>query len=207
MDFLRISVLVMVGLVGMVSSADGTLAQTSQTENSTDETKLEDSAGSASEETIAQMLDALARQTDPAQAKRLEKRIWNAWTNSGSATVDVMMQWVAVSMRKKEYGTALDLLDQVTILAPAYAEGWNRRATLYFLRADFSRSIADIEQVLKLEPRHFGALSGLGNILVKLNQHEKALEIWRKVLDIYPANKSAQKSVINLEEKLAGEGI
>ena len=93
---------------------------------------------------------------------------------------------------------------QVTVLAPDYAEGWNRRATLYFQKSDLSRSIADIETTLSLEPRHFGALSGLAVILNRLDRKQEALDTWYKVLEIYPANQTAQKAVIDLEEELAG---
>ena len=107
-------------------------------------------------------------------------------------------------MSKRKFAVAEDLLDQVTTLAPEYAEGWNRRATLYFTMSDYGRSVADIETTLALEPRHFGALSGLAAILQRLNRDEEALVTWYKVLEIYPANKPAQSAVVALEEKLAG---
>ncbi len=114
------------------------------------------------------------------------------------------MQRVSESMAGKQNNVALDLLDQIIILAPDYAEGWNRRATLHFALKEYGRSISDIERVLELEPRHYGALSGLAVILQGLDRKEKSLETWYKVLEIYPANEQAQKAVIKLEDELAG---
>lgn len=114
------------------------------------------------------------------------------------------MAWAATAMRSKNYAKAEDLLDQVVVLNPEFAEGWNRRATLYFTKLDYSRSLADIEKTLALEPRHFGALSGLAVIMQRLNRNQDALKAWYRVLEIYPANKAAQDAVIALEEELAG---
>jgi tetratricopeptide (TPR) repeat protein len=149
----------------------------------------------------------LKRETDAQKALRIAQSIWQRWAQSGSPTVDLLMGWAATAIEEKQWATAFDLLDQVVVLAPQYAEGWNRRATLYFLRSQYGRSIHDIEQVLKLESRHFGAMAGLGNILQRLDSDQKALVMWKKVLEIYPANKNAQKSVTDLEEKLSGQEI
>jgi len=149
----------------------------------------------------------LKTETDLNKARRIERIIWLRWSQSGSETVDVLMTWAAVAMKEQNWATALDLLDQVVVMAPQYAEGWNRRATLYFHRAQYGKSINDIEQVLRLEQRHFGALMGLGNILQRLDNEKRALVIWKNVLEIYPANKNAQNTVAKLEEKLSGRGI
>lgn len=145
----------------------------------------------------------LARQARTAPANSTARLIWKEWSDSGSDSINALMQWAGIAMNDKKHAQALDLLDQVTVLMPNYSEGWNRRATLYFTMKKFGKSIADIEQTLRLEPRHFGALSGLGMILQQTKQDEKALETWYKVLEIYPANKAAQDAVIALEEKLA----
>ncbi|MCF6301665.1 MAG: hypothetical protein L3J13_00400 [Devosiaceae bacterium] len=149
----------------------------------------------------------LKLETDSKKARRIERVIWLRWSQSGSETVDVLMTWAALAMKEQNWASALDLLDQVVVMAPQYAEGWNRRATLYYHRSQFGQSISDIEQVLRLEQRHFGALMGLGNILQRLDNEKRALKIWKNVLAIYPANKNAQKTVAKLEKKLSGRGI
>ncbi|TIT42853.1 MAG: hypothetical protein E5W75_26725, partial [Mesorhizobium sp.] len=100
-----------------------------------------------------------------------------------------------------------DFLDQVVTLQPSYAEGWNRRATVHFMMKNYGKSMADIDRTLQLEPRHFGALSGLAQIMAETGHKQSALEAWQKVLAIYPMMRSAQNQVATLSEELAGEGI
>jgi len=149
----------------------------------------------------------LKQEADAKKAQPIERAIWRHWEQSGSETVDLLMDWSAKAMTKQDWAAALDLLDQVIVLAPQYAEGWNRRATVYFITSSYGRSLHDIEQVLKLETRHFGAMAGLSNILQKLDEDKRALVMWKNLLEIYPAHKSANHRVAELEEKLSGQGI
>ncbi len=187
------------------------LAQNAPNANSKQEIDVVDKDSKSENVQIRNTLDdlfgRLKRETDAGKAQRIERIIWQRWSNSGSETIDLLMSWAAAAVKEKNWGTAFDLLDQVIVLAPQYAEGWNRRATLYFQRSDYGRSLHDIEQVLKLEARHFGAMAGLGSILQRLKQDQRALEIWERLLTFYPANKNAQKSVEKLKEKLAGTEI
>lgn len=155
-------------------------------------------------ETLDRLFEQLKKDPKHTSASATARMIWREWTASGSKSIDLLMSWARTAMGKEEYARAEDLLDQVTVLKPEYAEGWNRRATLYYAKSDFGRSLADIEKTLLLEPRHFGALSGLAVIMQRLDRNEDALKAWYRVLEIYPANKSAQKAVIELEEELAG---
>ncbi|MFZ1813493.1 MAG: tetratricopeptide repeat protein [Rhizobiaceae bacterium] len=164
----------------------------------------EDTGDERTAATLESLFDDLKHQSEPAKAQRIARQIWTKWNDSGSDTINLLMNWSAAAMRDKNNALAEDLLNQVIVLAPDYAEGWNRRATLYFTMADFSRSIADIERALQLEPRHFGALSGLGIILRRTGSEKKARDAWYKVLDIYPANRPAQKAIEELEEELSG---
>lgn len=154
---------------------------------------------------IDSLFDELRTETTRSGGMRIAQQIWAEWNKSGSATVDLLMGWAGEAMQAEKNILAEDLLTQVIVIAPGYAEAWNRRATLYFSTGKISESIADIERVLEIEPRHFGALSGLGIILQRTSQERKALEVWKRVLAIYPSNQSAQKAVIELEEELAGE--
>lgn len=156
-------------------------------------------------DTIDRLFEKLRKDPRPQSAQATAGMIWREWADSGSKSIDLLMFWAARAMKEKKSSRAMDLLDQVVTLAPDYAEGWNRRATLHYVMSDLSRSLADIERTLALEPRHFGALSGLAAILQRFERDRDALEAWYRVLEIYPANESAQKAVIKLEEKLTGQ--
>ena len=159
----------------------------------------------------AQQLDVLfsrlKRQADPEAAQHIADSINELWRDSGSATVDLLMKWSEKAAGEKHYATALDLLDQVTVLAPDYAEGWNERATVHFLMNDYNRSMSDIDKTLSLEPRHFGALSGMASIFKTLGKDRLAMESLEKVLAIYPADRKAQQRLGELADELAGQGI
>ena len=146
--------------------------------------------------TKAERLDVLfaelKKTPSPEDAARIATKIDTEWSQSGSATVDLMLLWATKAAAKQNSAAALDLLEQAIILDPDYAEAWNRRATLNYQISDYGKSIADIQKTLILEPRHYGALMGLGMILEDTDRKPQALEAYTKVLEIYPANKSAQ---------------
>ena len=149
----------------------------------------------------------LKRERNDKVAERIAGNIWQEWSDSGSATINLMMQWSQKAIEAQKFDVALDFLDQVVTLDPTYAEGWNRRATVHFMMKSYGKSMADIEQTLQLEPRHFGALSGMAQIMADTGHKKSALEAWQRVLAIYPMMRSAQGQVSTLSEELAGEGI
>ena len=149
----------------------------------------------------------LKRERNEKAAERIAGQIWEEWFKSGSASIDLMMMWAQHAMEQQKYDVALDFLDEVTTLSPNYAEGWNRRATLHFIMSNYSKSMSDIDHTLSLEPRHFGALSGMAQILKSSGKKELALKAYQQVLEIYPMMRSAQNEVATLSEELAGEGI
>jgi tetratricopeptide (TPR) repeat protein len=156
---------------------------------------------------LDQLFADLKRERNEKAAERIAGRIWGEWFQSGSASIDLMMQWSQKAMDDQKFDVALDFLDQVVTLQPAYAEGWNRRATVHYMMKNFGKSMSDIDRTLQLEPRHFGALSGLAQIMAATGHKQSALEAWQKVLAIYPMMRSAQDQVATLSEELAGEGI
>ena len=156
---------------------------------------------------LDQLFADLKRERNEKAAERIAGRIWGEWFQSGSASIDLMMQWSQKAMDDQKFDVALDFLDQVVTLQPKYAEGWNRRATVHYMMRNFGKSMSDIDQTLQLEPRHFGALSGLAQIMAATGHKQSALEAWQKVLAIYPMMRSAQDQVATLSEELAGEGI
>ena len=156
---------------------------------------------------LDELFDKLKHESNAREAERLARQVWDQWGVSGSATIDLMMGWARDAMDEKRYDVALDFLDQVVTMAPGYAEGWNRRATVHFIREDYAKSMADIERVLELEPRHFGAMAGMGAIFKTIGKDALALRAFENVLDVYPMNRAAQEQVGTLSDELAGEAI
>jgi tetratricopeptide (TPR) repeat protein len=161
--------------------------------------------------TRAQKLNALfidlKKAKSQAVAEGVASRIWEEWNNSESASINLLMQWSQEAIDKRNFSTALDFLDQVVVLKPDYAEGWNRRATLHFMMNNYSKSMADIEKTLELEPRHFGALAGMGHIFLALERKELAMKAYQRALDVYPMMRAVQKQVGDITEELSGSQL
>ena len=153
------------------------------------------------------LFEALKIAPDAASAKAIESRIWAMWTVSGSDTCNLLMARVKVAAEGKDYDLAIKLLDVVIELKPDYVEAWNRRATVYFMKKDYARSLADIREVLAREPRHFGALSGLGLILQELGDDKHALEAYRRALAVDPHLENIGDVIKTLSEKVEGRDI
>ena len=153
------------------------------------------------------LLGALKAAPDEASAKNVEARIWALWTRTSSDTTALLMLRAKTAMEAKQMDVARKLLDAVVRLKPDYIEGWNRRATLNYLTNDYADSLEDIEQVLKREPRHFGALAGLGMIFQELGEDRRALEAFRKALAINPHLEKVPDLVKTLTEKVEGRDI
>jgi tetratricopeptide (TPR) repeat protein len=153
------------------------------------------------------LFGALKAAPDEASAKHVEARIWAIWLHTPSDTVALLMTRAKAAMEAQNSDVALKLLDSVVKLRPDYVEGWNRRATLYYLRNDYAHSLADIEQVLAREPRHFGALAGLGMIMQDLGDDRRALDAFRKALAVNPHLEKVPELVKTLSEKVEGRDI
>ncbi|MFO1185339.1 MAG: tetratricopeptide repeat protein [Bauldia sp.] len=161
--------------------------------------------------TNAQTLDDLFAQLKAAdsveKARDLEQRIQRIWLKSGSETIDLLMARAVQATNEKDYVLAVDLLNQVTILKPDYAEGWARRATVYFTLDDYSGALGDLRRALALEPRNFSAMMGLAVILNEFEQKKAAIAVFRKVLEIDPRLESAKKQLDELLKETAGQDI
>jgi len=147
----------------------------------------------------------LADADDPKAAERIARDIQIMWMESGSATVDVLMSRAGTAIQSDDHALALDLLDVVVVLKPSFAEGWNRRATVHYMREDFGKSLVDIERTLALEPRHWGALSGLAIIQRRLGFETEALATFRRALEVNPGLENATKAIEDLEKEAEGE--
>jgi tetratricopeptide (TPR) repeat protein len=141
---------------------------------------------------------------DAAVAAPIEQAIWVEWSDSGSPTVNVLLERATAAETAGDAELAGRFLDQASDLAPEYAEPWNRRANLAYRAEDYRGAIAAIQETLKREPRHFGALAGLGLIYEELGQQRAALEAFRAALAIHPHYETARQGVRRLEPRVDG---
>jgi tetratricopeptide (TPR) repeat protein len=152
-------------------------------------------------------LFARLAQKDSPDWEGVQNEIWIHWSQSGSPSIDLLLFRAGRAMESGDHELALRFLNDVVRLAPAFAEGWNKRATVYFLLDEYGHSIADIERTLALEPRHFGALSGLGMILERLGDKKGAMRAFRSGLEIHPNLPGAAASVERLSPDVDGREL
>jgi tetratricopeptide (TPR) repeat protein len=133
-----------------------------------------------------------------------EEGVWHVWSRSGDAETDRLLTSGVEEMGAGHYPQAIRIFSRVIERTPAFAEGWNKRATAYFLAGELRKSLADCDEVIKRNPQHFGALSGYGQIYLHLEQYEKAIEYFRRALDVNPNLPDVENTIRrieNLEEK------
>jgi tetratricopeptide (TPR) repeat protein len=153
------------------------------------------------------LFGALKAAPDEVSAKHVEARIWAIWLQTPSDTAALLMVRAKAAVDAQKVDVAIKLLDAVIKLRPDYVEAWNRRATLYFMQNDYGRSLADIREVLIREPRHFGALAGLGMIMQEIGDEKRALDAYRKALAVNPHLDKIPEQVKALTEKVEGRDI
>jgi len=153
------------------------------------------------------LFGALKAAPDDASARAVEGRIWALWLQTPSDTAALLMSRAKAAMDARQMDIAIKLLDATIKLRPDYVEAWNRRATVFYLKNDYGHSLADIQQVLAREPRHFGALAGLGMIMQELGDDKHALEAFRKALAVNPHLEKVPDLVKTLTEKVEGRDI
>jgi tetratricopeptide (TPR) repeat protein len=153
------------------------------------------------------LFGALKVAPDEASAKAIEDRIWAVWLAAGGDTCNLLMTRVKAEMDADKLDRAIQLLDAVIELKPNYVEAWNRRATIFYTRKQYGLALADIRQVLAREPRHFGALAGLGTILQDVGEDKAALEAFRRALAVDPHLEGMADKVKTLAEKIDGRDI
>jgi tetratricopeptide (TPR) repeat protein len=153
---------------------------------------------------LKELFSELKTATSSLEVKVVEARIWDIWTKHGDPRIDALMARGADALSVEDLDTALAAYNEVVKRDDTFAEGFNKRATVEYLRGDYTASVADIERTLALEPRHFGALSGLGEIYLKLKRKEAALKAFEAALKINPHLKGAQAHVKELKEELEG---
>ena len=158
-------------------------------------------------ELLKDMLNRLTRADNAESAALLAKAIEELWLKSDSDTIDLLMQRAMTSVRDSNLQLALELLNNIVVLEPSYAEGWNKRATVLYMMEDYQRALGDLQRTLALEPSHFGAMNGVGLIMRELGDDEAALAAFRKALRIHPNLQDAKRIVRELEREVEGQGI
>lgn len=152
------------------------------------------------------LMSELAR-PDQERWMRIERQILREWSRSGSAVADLLFQRGQAALRTGNTDAAIDHFSAVIDHAPDFAEGWNARATAYFMANRLGQSMADVERVLALNPRHFGALAGMGAILEQVGRLEQARTAYEAALALHPHRPSLRDALARLDLALAGRAL
>ena len=153
------------------------------------------------------LFERLAKAQDPDEARGVTGAIERVWMHSGSDTADLLMSRAMQALKRKDYALSQELLGSIVEIEPQWAEAWNKRATVRYMADDALGSMEDIARVLALEPRHFGALSGMGFILQARGFDKRALEAFRKALEINPRQEEMRRLVDKLTLEVDGREI
>lgn len=155
-----------------------------------------------SDERLDELFTTLLISTDLTTIRETENQIWEIWFDHANEDVEQLIQMGVTRMNYNRYADAMLIFTQLIENFPEYAEGWNRRATLHYILGNYEESVADIEVVLELEPRHFGALSGLGLVYLQQNQLSKAKQAFENLVDVHPNSPNAQENLRRVTEDL-----
>ncbi|NTJ43993.1 hypothetical protein G6L28_15435 [Agrobacterium larrymoorei] len=156
------------------------------------------------QDTVTNLFSSLKKERDAKKARVIATEIAGEWSDSGSATINLLMKWAEEAAEEKRMAAAYDFLDQAIFLNPDYAGAWYRRAMVHFADGDPRKAMVDLNKTLEKEPRYFPALASLANILESTDRNELAMKVWTQYLALYPGDTDAQKEVSDLSEKLAG---
>lgn len=146
------------------------------------------------------------RDADAAVRESAAAALWAIWSRSGDAATDALFARGVAQMAASALDAALATFDAIVRRRPAFAEGWNKRATIYFLLGRFDESLKDVDEVLKRNRHHFGALSGAGQIHLRLGHERQALDFFRRALDVNPNLDGVEAVMPVLEERLRRKG-
>jgi len=160
----------------------------------------------AEDDSLSALFEAL-KAADSASWKRIEDQIWELWSRSGSPAMDLLLERGRAAMRDDALDVAIEHLTALVENAPDFAEGWNARATAYYQAGLIGPALADIAHTLTLEPRHFGALTGLGLILEETGDSRGAIRAYEAALAIHPYRPDLREAIDRLEDELQGEFI
>ena len=163
-------------------------------------------AADQNDQRLAPLFETLKTTGDPATARAAEVEIWRIWIDSGDSDIDALMVEGVVAMNNARLADAITIFGEITERAPAFAEGWNKRATAYFLNENYAASVRDIQTTLALEPRHFGAISGMGLIFLTRGDETGALAAFEAVVAIHPNSPGARQRIEELRKRVLERG-
>lgn len=149
-------------------------------------------------------LFAALKQADPVDAPRIVEKIWREWSKSGSPAMDLLLDRGRAAMEAGDIPLAIAHFSALVDHAPDFAEGYNARATAYFSAGLYGPALDDLRMALALNPRHFGALTGMALILSELGYDDQALVAWRKVQDLHPQQENLRPALDQLEHAVEG---
>lgn len=151
---------------------------------------------------LNELFEQLSTAERASVTQEIETKIWALWLESGDDIINQMMEEATTLMLDSQYSKAIELFSRVIEQMPDFVEAWNKRATAYFLRGDYKKSMDDAKVTLSLEPRHFGALSGLASIYLTVGDNHAALRAFERILDIKPKQSTIQAQVKRLKTKV-----
>ena len=165
------------------------------------------SAQSSQENILNNLFNQLEKVNNLKSAALLEEKIWSIWNKHPTNNkLTERLEFGTELMQYGDYNYALRVFDNIIVTDPKWSEAWNKRATVYFLMNQFKNSLDDINKVLNIEPRHFGALSGQARIFIKLQKYEKAIKSIERALRFYPSFKSGEM-IPEIERLIREESI
>jgi tetratricopeptide (TPR) repeat protein len=169
----------------------------------------EPAPGSAEERTklLEELYARLASAGGPEAAEGIALSIQRLWRFSGSATADLLLERATSATQAGRYDLALKLLGTTLELQPDFADAWNERAFVHYLKNNYQRALGDLRRALALEPNHFRALDGLARILRELGEKKGALSAYKSLLAVYPYAPGAKEAVSELTTEVEGQGI
>ena len=157
---------------------------------------------------LSLLFEELKKSNNDSVTLEIEMKIWNIWsTHPTQEKLTQLLSKGSSLMSTGELETAYKIFSTIIESTPDWAEGWNKRATDLYLMGRYQESIKDIDEVLKRESRHFGALSGKGLVLIKLENYEKAIKSYQAAQKIYPSMKTAKIMILQIEELIKGKTI
>lgn len=162
--------------------------------------------GRADEAELEALFEGL-RNADPTAAEQIEARIYAIWSKSGSDSMDLLLERGREALMEGDTKLAIEHFTALVDHAPGFAEGFNARATAYFQAGQFGPSLDDIRRTLELNPRHFGAMSGLALILEELGRPEDSLAAWREVEKLNPSQTGLREALQRLERRVEGQTL